>query len=225
MLSTQHLGWWALQFTPRVALLEDAVVLEVQASERLFGGAFALRERIVAEASAHGALAHAHAITALAAVALARHGATATAPLAPPAHVVAQGAHQALRASHEGDEDDGCVHELNGLAQLSVSLDTLPLHVLPGVATHSHTLARLGCRTLADVRALPRGGLSRRFGSGLLQTLDRAYGRSPEAFPSKPCHARRVARGGGFVFDDDDTDSCQPFLSRFFAFKRFVMGS
>ena len=32
------LGWWALQFTPRVARLEDALLLEVSASERLWGG-------------------------------------------------------------------------------------------------------------------------------------------------------------------------------------------
>src|SRR5450759_3679304 len=32
------LGWWALQFTPRVALLDDALLLEVSASERLWGG-------------------------------------------------------------------------------------------------------------------------------------------------------------------------------------------
>jgi protein ImuB len=32
------LGWWALNFTPKVARLEDTVVLEVSASERLWGG-------------------------------------------------------------------------------------------------------------------------------------------------------------------------------------------
>ncbi len=32
------LAWWALQFTPRVARVEDALVLEVSASERLWGG-------------------------------------------------------------------------------------------------------------------------------------------------------------------------------------------
>lgn len=160
VLSTLYLGWWALQFTPRVALLEDAVVLEVQASERLFGGARVLRERIVNEARAHGVMACAHAATALAAVALARDG-------------------QAKMPDDAHDEG-----EVDGLGKLKLAacLDTLPLDVLPGVAMHSPTLARLGCRTLADVRALPRGGLSRRFGAGLLQTLDRAYGRSPEAF-------------------------------------------
>ena len=32
------LAWWALQFTPRVAQVGPVVVLEVSASERLFGG-------------------------------------------------------------------------------------------------------------------------------------------------------------------------------------------
>ena len=74
----RQLGWWALQFTPRVAWLEDAVVLEVTASERLFGGAQALRERIQREArqmaSAQGeaVLRSAHAPTALGALALAK---------------------------------------------------------------------------------------------------------------------------------------------------------
>ena len=38
------LGWWALQFTPKVAQLGQALLLEVSASERLFGG----RELLVA---------------------------------------------------------------------------------------------------------------------------------------------------------------------------------
>ena len=35
-------SWRALQFTPRVALADGAVVLEISASERLFGGRRAL---------------------------------------------------------------------------------------------------------------------------------------------------------------------------------------
>ena len=44
------LGWWALQFTPRVTLLAEAVLMEVQSSERLFGGQQMLAQRIVHEA-------------------------------------------------------------------------------------------------------------------------------------------------------------------------------
>lgn len=153
VLDALHLGWWALQFTPRVALLESAVVLEVQSSERLFGGATALRQRITQEAQAHGVVAFAHATSALAAVALARH---------------------ALHADQGDATEAPC--------SLAARLNPLPLSVLPGIAVHEPTLARLGCRALADVRALPRAGLSRRFGAGLLQTLDQAYGDRPEAF-------------------------------------------
>src|SRR6185312_1413851 len=38
----QALGWWALQFSPRVCELEQVVLLEVQASVRLFAGSTAL---------------------------------------------------------------------------------------------------------------------------------------------------------------------------------------
>ena len=41
------LGWWALQFTPRVAGLDDAVLLEVSASERLWGGRARLRHLLL----------------------------------------------------------------------------------------------------------------------------------------------------------------------------------
>jgi len=68
------LAWLALSFTPRVARLEEAVVAEVSASLRLFGGARALRQKLQGEAAqaglALGTLAWAP--TALAALALAR---------------------------------------------------------------------------------------------------------------------------------------------------------
>ena len=40
------LGWWALRLTPRVARLEDALLLEVSGSLRLWGGVAALQQRI-----------------------------------------------------------------------------------------------------------------------------------------------------------------------------------
>ncbi len=147
-LDALRLGWWALQFTPRVALLEEAVVLEVQASERLFGGSAQLRQRVCREARALGAQATAQADTAHAALALAR-----------------------VKA-HSPPED----------APLSAQLAPLPLHCLSAVGQHADTLHRLGCRTLGQVRALPRGGLSRRFGADLLHALDAAHGLRPESF-------------------------------------------
>jgi protein ImuB len=161
-LGAEHLAWWGLQFTPRVALLEDAVVLEIQASERLFGGKRKLRERIAREASVLGVRAWAHAGTALAALALAR---------------------QSWPDKHDDDDtEDVNRDEAAQACHLATRLDALALDVLPGVIEHQPTLARLGCRTLAHVRRLPRGGLSRRFGAGLLQALDQAYGLRPQIF-------------------------------------------
>lgn len=62
-------------------------------------------------------------------------------------------------------------------------LDPLPFECIDAVSAHGATLARLGCRTLADVRRLPRGGISRRFDSQLLLAMDQAYGLRPEGYP------------------------------------------
>ena len=65
---------------------------------------------------------------------------------------------------------------------LTKVLDPLPLACIDAVHAHGTTLARLGCKTLADVRKLPRGGISRRFDSQLLLALDQAYGLRPEGY-------------------------------------------
>ncbi|RJP65448.1 MAG: DNA polymerase Y family protein [Comamonadaceae bacterium] len=70
----------------------------------------------------------------------------------------------------------------NGFRQaLDVLLDSLPMATLSAVHPHRRTLEHIGCRTLGDVRALPRGGIGRRFDQHLLQALDQAYGLAPEA--------------------------------------------
>lgn len=154
-LDVRPLGWWALQFTPRVAQLEEAVVLECHASERLFGGREALRGRLVKGAQAQGVAAWAFASNAVAALCVARH-------------CLAQGGTQA-------DDADARPHTRT-VEQL---LNTLPFTTLSALRPHAGTLARLGCRTLGDVSALPRGGLGRRFDAAALRALDQAYGRSP----------------------------------------------
>lgn len=72
--SAEALGWWALQFTPRVCRHDEAVLMEVSGSLRLFGGERALHERIVAGAAELGWTRCAAASTALGALALARCG-------------------------------------------------------------------------------------------------------------------------------------------------------
>lgn len=66
---------WALQFTPRVAVMEGcAVAMEVQSSLRLFKGLDALKERVSAEAPDLGAVGVGWATTAMAALVMARCG-------------------------------------------------------------------------------------------------------------------------------------------------------
>lgn len=139
------LATWALQFTPRVATVDEAVVMEVQASARLFGGKRVLRQRVAEDAPGLGIAAVAWAPTSLAALALARAGL-----------------------------EDGCREPLADL------LDALPIETLSAVRPHHGTLAQLGCKTLGDLRKLPRGGVSRRFDKHLLSGLDQAYGTRPE---------------------------------------------
>ena len=141
----QALAIWALQFTPRVAVADEAVVMELAASVRLFGGWHALCDRVVSEGTELGVSQVAWAPNSLAALALARAG-------------VQDGFRQPL----------------------DVLLDALPMDTLSAVRPHRLTLAHIGCRTLGDVRRLPRGGVGRRFDKQLLAALDRAYGRAPE---------------------------------------------
>lgn len=68
-----------------------------------------------------------------------------------------------------------------GHGSLAQRLDALPLHTLSAAQAHHAMLARLGCRQLGELRALPRAALARRFGPRLLTALDQAYGDLPEA--------------------------------------------
>lgn len=61
-------------------------------------------------------------------------------------------------------------------------LDRLPLHLLPAARSHQDWLHGVGCRSLGQLRRLPRAGLQRRCGRPLLEALDRAHGDAPELF-------------------------------------------
>jgi protein ImuB len=136
-------GWRALQFTPRVAAVDEALLLEAGASERLFGGRRTLlrsllkgQEELAYEAWASGP-------TSLVALSL-------------------------MRLKRRGDPRPENLP------------DGLPLDSFTAAAPHLHTLERIGCTTLGQLRRLPRAGLGRRFGAGLLQALDAACGQRPE---------------------------------------------
>lgn len=68
---------------------------------------------------------------------------------------------------------------LAGGANWRAGIDALPLSTVPALAEEEATLSQLGCRTLRDVRRLPRPGLARRFGARLLDELDAVYGTRP----------------------------------------------
>ena len=139
------LAWWALQFTPMVARVQDALVLEVSGSERLFGGRAALLRRVFKP----------------------------NLPLAPV--YTAQGATSLIAIGRLWTALDG--------TSATLAPDALPLHTLAAARPHLPTLARLGCNTWGQLRALPRGGLVRRFGAELVGALDRAYGLQAEVYP------------------------------------------
>jgi len=65
-------GWRALQFTPRVAFVDEALLLEVSASERLWGGRAKLLRKLVKECEPLSAPLWAHGPTSLVALALLR---------------------------------------------------------------------------------------------------------------------------------------------------------
>ncbi len=144
------------RFTPVLVLQPDGVLLEVAASRRLFGGAHALWRAVDDEARAAGvqSLRRAAAPTATAAAVLAR-----VEPVSP-----------ALKKLP--------VHQ---------RLDALPLAnaltawgIEPRLAELLHGI---GCRTLGDVRMLPRTGLQRRGAAALLDAIARAHGEAPDPQP------------------------------------------
>lgn len=137
-------GWRALQFTPRVAFVDEALLLEVGASERLFGGRKRLLRRLL-KGSGSETVPWAVGPTSLVALSL-------------------------LRLQRKG-----------GLLPSEVP-EGLPLSTFTAAAQHLGTLERIGVTTLGQLRALPRSGVARRFGSGLLQAMDAAFGDAPERY-------------------------------------------
>lgn len=155
------LGLWALQFTPRVAPLEEAWVLDVTPTLRLWGGLDRLLQRLQTRwAAVHGLqappLTMAVGPSALAALARGR--------------VAPEGA---------GATDAPWHADLPQADLQAIDLSRLPLGTLTALQPMLPVLHRLGLRTWGQLERLPRQGLVRRWGQGLLFTLDQAWGRAP----------------------------------------------
>jgi len=147
----------ALAFTPSVSGHDaKTVLLEVQASLRLFGGLATLQQRL------RDALAP-----------LGHRVQMAAAPTALGAALLAQWAPR-----DRGDLVLG--PHATQPPTLQALLDQAPVWLLGPGREHWDALQGMGLHTLSDLRALPRSGLARRFGAGLLDDLDRALGQQPD---------------------------------------------
>lgn len=145
----------ALGFTPRVALLDEAVLMEVAGSLRLFGGLARLmqllEQRLTTFFESNSLVAHIQRA----------QGATS---------LIALGR---LRRLHDP-------HDPPAPARQRVA--ELPMHTLSAARPHLGVLERIGCRNWDDLLRLPRDGVARRFGSALLEALDRARGSTPDGY-------------------------------------------
>lgn len=149
----QALASIALGFTPRVALVDEAVLLEVAGSLRLFGGLSRLAQQLEQRASQFFASNKAQ------------------------VHIVrSQGATSliALGRLRQRRHPPGSVCK---------RVADLPMHTLTAARPHLGVLERIGCRSWDDLLRLPRDGVARRFGAPLLEALDRARGHAPDSYP------------------------------------------
>jgi protein ImuB len=90
-----------------------------------------------------------------------------------------------------GDADNPCLPS-GGQRQILTGLPIPALRLLPATVAG---LARLGMRTIGNLDALPRAGLTARFGRAIVHRLDQAYGREDEPIvPRQPPVAHRVHR-------------------------------
>jgi protein ImuB len=146
-----------LQYTPEVTLAEEGgVLLDVTASLRAFGGRLALSRRMRRSIDDMGF--------------------TAQIGMAP----TAQGAW--LLACHRGDRPLSRRRRVVRIESMIRRLDALSFILLFAARPYRDWLDGIGCRTLGDLRKLPRAGLQRRCSQDLLEALDRAYGDAPELF-------------------------------------------
>lgn len=157
--------WWALQYSPRVAVLEEALLMETSSVQRLWGGREPMLQRL-AQAFQQAVLPRVEAASESmpSPQLLSGEGETAWQALAQ------------LRLKLGGTYGSPKAQD----SSLQPA-DDFPLWTLTALQEHSAVLQRLGCRRWGDVRALPRAGLSRRIGAKTLRVLDEAYGLVPQA--------------------------------------------
>jgi protein ImuB len=150
----ESIALWAGQWTPTISIDSPASVLaEISGCLNYFGGFDRLRQQIDCGLAELGFSA-----------------VVATAPTALAASLFAR-AGQSIAIEQSAD--------------LTPRLAALPVALLNQAHAQAalDTLTGIGAYTLGDVLALPRDGVARRFGQGLLDEIDRARGLLPHARP------------------------------------------
>jgi protein ImuB len=146
----------ALQFTPAVALHDDAtVVLEVSTTQRVMGGLPALLARLKSSISSWGLSLR-----------------VATAPTADGAALLASWPEADM---HLKSERTPSLKELQNITH------DAPLELLKAARVQWTQLQLMGLSTVGELRALPREALARRLGPELLAEVDALCGGRPQA--------------------------------------------
>lgn len=157
--SPSDLACWAGQFTPRVSLAEDALLLDIGGCLRLFNGLNGLRQAVQQSLTEQGLMEQRFAesiqtVQRVTARTLVRIG---IAPTPQAAIWLAEG----QRGTDAGLDD------------LAIANISWP----PGVA---EKLARFGLCRLGELRRLPSAALARRIGQDAALRIARAYGDAPD---------------------------------------------
>ena len=165
----QEAALWALHFTPQVSLRACGIVLEVEASLRLFNGLDRLLAQLVDGVTDLGLQPRwACAPTATAAWLLARSGVDWQKN---PQNVNPQNVNPQNTNSQNTNPQNTNPKDL---------LAMIPLAALESAHQHLDTLHDIGCHTFGQLRRMPRAGIARRFGNALLREIDRATGDEAE---------------------------------------------
>ncbi|ARO86891.1 DNA polymerase IV-like protein ImuB [Nitrosospira lacus] len=150
MKALREAAYAAFRFTPHVVMQASGLITEVSESLKLFGGLKKLCQLLNQAVAAQGL-----------------QLCVGIAPTAKGAWLLAQSAPLKTVINGAG-------------SRFRSLLDSLPIYLLETAQPYLEVIRGIGCKTLADLRQLPRSGLARRFGPDLLTELDRACGDLPD---------------------------------------------
>ena len=175
---------WASRWSPWLEIDgADGLRLDVTGVAHLFGGEAALMEDMERRFAALGITARAAiAPTAGAAWALARYSPSPLAGEGQRAQHAGRGGEGGSAYAPSPRSPCGRVDPLPQGERVAAALAPLPVAALRLSPLATHTLVRLGLKTIGDLAGVPRKGLARRFPKDghPLDALDRALGRKPE---------------------------------------------